>query len=353
MKRIFTLTAVLIMLASCTRPQSPATPNPTAPAIPDGMSSEEAATLSSLELVDDYPLYTMRYAASYSGRAQLNRVPAPITAFEQPAGGSCQAQWGCSLFAAMGDDKNGLYGRNFDWQFSPALLLFTDPEDGYASVSMVDMEYLGYVGERSKNLLDLSLEERKSLLDAPLLPFDGMNEKGLAIGMAAVREQDMPRDPQKKTIDELRVIREMLDHAGTVQEAIDILGSYNIDMGTVPIHYLIASATGESALVEFYQGEMAVFHNESSWQTATNFLLSDTNGNPQGQCWRYDRIVQRLKGSEGRIAAQDAIRLLEDVSQDNTQWSVVYHMSSGELDVVMGRDYTGPIHTFHLEPSER
>ena len=35
-----------------------------------------------------------------------------------------------------------VYGRNFDWQYSPALLLFTNPPDGYASVSMVDIEYL-------------------------------------------------------------------------------------------------------------------------------------------------------------------------------------------------------------------
>ena len=51
--------------------------------------------------------------------------------------------WACSLFAALGDVDNMLYGRNFDWDYSPAVLLFTDPPDGYASVSMVDIAYLG------------------------------------------------------------------------------------------------------------------------------------------------------------------------------------------------------------------
>jgi Flp pilus assembly protein TadD len=32
------------------------------------------------------------------------------------------------------------YGRNFDWDFSPALLLFTNPPDGYASVSRGDLD---------------------------------------------------------------------------------------------------------------------------------------------------------------------------------------------------------------------
>ena len=43
------------------------------------------------------------------------------------------------------------YGRNFDWEFSPALLLFTDPPDGYASVSMVDLTFLGISPAASKD----------------------------------------------------------------------------------------------------------------------------------------------------------------------------------------------------------
>jgi hypothetical protein len=249
----------------------------------------------------------------------------------------------------LGNTEDRLLGRNFDWNFSPALLLFTDPGDGYASVSMVDIEYLGFEGDRSKNLIDLPLEERRALLDAPSLPFDGMNEKGLAIGMAAVPGEDTPYDPQKKTLDELEVIREVLDHAGTVDEAIEILNSYNIDMGSVPIHYLIASASGDSAVVEFYQGEMVAFRNESQWQVATNFLLASTNGNAQGQCWRYDLIERRLNELGGRVSTKNAFRLLEDVSQDHTQWSILYHMTSGDLEVVMGREYTRKVHTFHLE----
>jgi predicted choloylglycine hydrolase len=176
-----------------------------------------------------------------------------------------------------------------------------------------------------------------------------MNEKGLAVGMAAVPREEMPHDPQKRTIDQLEIIREILDHAATVDEAIEIVGKYNIDMGSVPVHYLIASKSGDSAVVEFYQGEMVVFRDESQWHVATNFLLASTSGNKQGQCWRYDLINQRLKKLEGQISLKDAIHLLEDVSQDSTQWSILYHMTSGDIEVVMGRDYSGIVHTFHLE----
>lgn len=349
MKWIWTLTAILILLTSCSAPatdisqtQPTLTPN-----------EAETATLRSLQQVDDYPLYTMRYYGTYPELTFSYELPDLSQPMAVSAQMSCRVAWGCSLFAALGNEDDRLFGRNFDWRFSPALLLFTDPVDGYASVSMVDMEYLGFEGDRSKNLTDIPLEERRTLLDAPSLPFDGMNEKGLAVGMAAVPEEDMPFDPRKKTLDELEAIREILDHARTVDEAIEILGSYNIDMGSIPIHYLIASASGESALVEFYQGEMVVFHNESPWQVATNFLFVSTKGNAQGHCWRYDLIEQRLDGHDGRISSRDALRLLEDVSQDITQWSIIYHMTSGELEVVMGRSYSGKAHIFNLKQAIR
>ncbi|MCG2767342.1 MAG: hypothetical protein L6435_03025, partial [Anaerolineae bacterium] len=171
-------------------------------------AEREAATLGSLEQVDDYPLYTMRYYADYGWRAAVidradgawasHVVPLLETFGERvSAGGRLPTgepvpAWACSLFAALGDADNMLYGRNFDWQFSPALLLFTDPPDGYASVSMVDIAYLGFEGARAGTLTDLPLAERLLLLDAPFWPFDGMNERGLVVGMAAVPESEVP-----------------------------------------------------------------------------------------------------------------------------------------------------------------
>jgi len=343
----------LLLLSSCESPQIQPTPLPTP--IPDhnGLTQEQEATLGSLEQVDDHPLYTMRYVGPYITQTLSSRtVEQPIVPILS-AQECCQVNWGCSLFAALGNEEDRFFGRNFDWHFSPALLLFTDPPDGYAAVSMVDIEYLGFEGDRSRNLTELSLSELRSLLVAPFLPFDGMNEGGLAVGMAAVPAEEMPHDPQKRTIDQLEVIREVLDHAGTVDEAIDIFDNYNIDMGTVPIHYMIASASGDSAVVEFYKGEMVVFRSKAPWQAATNFLLASTNGHEQGQCWRYDLISQRLEGLDGKASSEDAFRLLEDVSQDITQWSIVYHMTSGNVNIVMGQNYSGIIHTFQLEGSNR
>ena len=101
-------------------------------------------------------------------------------------------------------------------------------------------------------------------------------------------------------------------------------------------------------MVEFHRGEMIVFRNDTPWQAATNFLLASMNGNYQGQCWRYDLLDQRLGEQDGKVSYKDALRQLDDVSQDITQWAIVYHMTSGEVYVVMGQAYSGTLPTFQL-----
>lgn len=342
------LLLIVLLFSSCGAPRSLSpnpTPNVVATQTPIG---DEAATLLSLQKVDDYPLYTMQYRGAYQQAAGLRPGTVSLTEAVVPVTG-CQAQWGCSLFTAMADENDRLMGRNFDWQFSPALLLFTRPPDGYASVSMVDIAYLGFDGERFKNLTDLPPEQLRALLDAPYLPFDGMNEKGLAVGMSAVTAQRMPYNPLKRTVRELEVIREMLDHAGSVDEAIGIIDGYNIDMGDVPIHYLIADVSGKSAVVEFYEGERRIFRNQGPWQVSTNFLLSAASGHYEGWCWRYDLLDQRLRELQGKVSPEQAMSMLKHVAQNNTQWSIVYHMTSGEVEVVMGKGYSGEVHTFQIE----
>ena len=329
------------------------TPDPTkSPGGSERLSADQATTLSSLELVDDYPLYVMHYHGTYladiTGR---NKLP-EVFSSELPKGystGACnKIPWGCSLFAALGDGNSRLYGRNFDWEYSPALLLVYEPPDGYASLSIVDIAFLGYTGSQAQGLLGSTLDQRIGLLDAPGLPFDGMNERGLVVGMAAVPEGNMQPDPNKPTIGSLGVMREMLDHAQSVSETVRILESYNIDdTGGPPVHYLVADASGQAALIEFYDGKLIVTTNQQPWHLATNFLVASTGSSPEGQCWRYDRLSQALTLAGGRFSVPEAIKLLDSVKQDSTQWSVVYNMTNVSAAVVIGQDYA-QVYTFEL-----
>jgi len=339
MMRFFDITICLlaiVLLSACSAMQT--APGPLAPTAASGLSGNETKTLASLKQVDDYPLYTMQYYGEYASRQTLT-LPA-ANPMDPPPG------WACSLFTVLLAEDHLLYGRNFDWQFSPALLVFTDPPAGYASVSMVDMEYLGFGGETVFHLTDLPLVERQGLLNAPLIPFDGMNEHGLAIGMAAVPPGDMQLDSSKNTIGSLAIMREILDYARDVQEAVKIIKNYNILFdGGPPIHYLIADASGQAVLVEYYQSNMHVITNDRPWLSATNFLVSSVEDPSDGNCWRYNRINARLNTQQGLLDSDSAMELLAAVAQENTQWSVVYQMARREVSVAMGRDY-GKVQTF-------
>ncbi len=331
----------MLVLVGCS---APAEVNPTATTAPGtptadtgGLNPDEVQTLGSLEKVSDYPFYVMHFSGGYD-YPLLSSLPA-----DQP-------EIGCALFTSLGEPGDKLFGRNFDWEFSPALLVFTDPPDGYASASIVDLAFLDISTADSTHLTDAPLSERINLLDAPAMPFDGMNEYGLAIGMAALPDEyadDASVDPTRLTIGSIGIIRQVLDHARNVDEAVEIFSKYNIRFaGGPPIHYLLADRSGKAMLIEFYQGQMRLLPNEDAWHLATNHLRCTAQ--EDGGCWRYRTLSGQLTKSRGRLDGTAAMQLLSDVKQDITQWSAVYNMNTGDIHIVVGRDYATS-YTFQLE----
>ena len=252
--------------------------------------------------------------------------------------------WGCTCFAALGDKNTTILGRNFDWYDHVSLLLFTDPPDGFASVSMVDLEYFGF----TRNNLPDKAQNNRRLLDTPWLPFDGMNEMGVAIGMMAIPDVDTPSDPTKKTIGELEVIRLVLDYAKNTEHAIELITKYNVRMETPPIHYLIADLTGLSAIIEFVNEQMIVIRNTEPWQVSTNFIIHNSGAPENVSCWRYNEAYSTLKESNGKLNNKEAMNLLQSVAQSNTIWSMAYQLNDGKIAAVVGKNYNN-IHSFNLK----
>jgi hypothetical protein len=128
---------------------------------------------------------------------------------------------------------------------------------------------------------------------------------------------------------------------------------YNVDWGGgPPIHYLLTDASGASAVVEWIDGQAQVVRSERPWQVSTNFLLSETPLEKRhAACWRYAALDDALSQSAGALADTEALALLENVSQSGdfpTIWSVLYNLSSGQVQVVTNREY-GQVHAFQLE----
>lgn len=319
-------------LSGCTQagrstPEAPSSNRAAALVTASRQTPDEAAqTLASLRRIDDLPLYSMTYVGAYD--AWVGR-PAPAT----------PSPFGCSLFVASGDPRRLVFGRNFDWQPNPALVLATDPPNGYASISMVDISYVGVGADSAGD---------RRLLDAPLLPFDGMNERGLIVGLAADESATVVPDPGKPTVGGVRILRLVLDQAATVDEAVVLFDRHNLDFGGgPPLHYLLADATGASAVVEFVDGRMVVLWGPPRGQALTNIRLTGVDEAQRRADRRYGSAAGAVDAADGRLDWRQAMGVLRAVAQPHTRWSVTYEPSIGAVHVVAGQRWTA-IHEFSL-----
>ncbi len=295
---------------------------------------DDERTLQSLARANSHPFYTMKFYGDYGFAQHVGLAkgePVSSVGFVK----NTDSSWGCTCFVAYGSSSNPQFGRNFDWHDCIPILLFTNPPNGYASLSMVDIEYLGY---NRSNLPD-DEANRAALLRAPWYPFDGMNEKGVTVGMMAIPAAQAPYDPRKISLGELEAIRLVLDFASSTDEAIALLGKYNIPMEDPPIHYLIADPSGRSAVVEFINGTMSVLRNGEPWHVSTNFIITGSGAPANSSCWRYNTAYSELRAASGAITSDGALDLLRKVSQPSTIWSIVYELGTGTAHVATDRWY--------------
>jgi len=282
------------------------------------------------------PCYELVYEADY----RLEDLVRPTSSARLSKGAEAYA---CTGFSARLPEGQPLYGRNFDWHPNPALVLMTRPKGRYASISLVDNSYLGYSATRTP------MEAPQDLEGAWRLPFDGMNEKGLVVGMMAVDHAEGPKGAGKPRIGELGILRVLLDRAATVRDAITLMGEYEIDLANPPIHYLLADRSGDAAIVEFTGGKLHVFRTGKPWAVSTNFLLGEVPPPARDRaCWRFAKVSDRLGQSNGVLDRKGVLDLLEAVSVPRTRWSAVYEPDSLTLTLVLVRRFRQP-HRWCLE----
>jgi len=283
--------------------------------------------------ISDYPVFEIDYLTDYR-QGQSAQLESNMDTFA------------CSLFAAA-NKKGGFWmGRNFDWEHNPVVILHTAPSSGYKSISMVNLGFIGIGAKQVENLISKPNLFRSKLQQLPFVPVDGMNEKGVAVGMAMVPEGEDNGHADKPVMGSLGMMREILDYAADVDEALAIMDSYRLDFGGGPaVHYLISDASGDSAVVEYGSGEMHVIRKTAEWQAITNFLLESAGDQPELECTRYRKISEKLTASMGSVSLKDGMQLLADVSQgdptvEGTQWSALYDLAKLELNLSIGKEYS-------------
>lgn len=330
------------------------------------MFRHEIKTLRTLEKVDDNVLYTMRYDGDYgfdefmeTGASSDSELVQFVTKrllkgipleFSIP-------DLGCSTFSARTEDGDRIFGRNFDLTYSPALFVETAPDNGYRSLSTVNLAFLGFGEEKMPD----TLKRKIITLAAPYAPLDGINEKGLAVAVLRIGDEPTNQATEKTDITTTTAIRLMLDKAADVDEAVKLLEQYDMHSSAGSCyHFQLADAQGNSAVVEYVDNEFEVIYGQGDHQAATNFLLSDRKFNFGNGQDRYEILERTLQSCAGIVKdEEEAMELLKAASKDwhmsegsghlsATQWSIVYNCTDLTASVITGRQYDKPAHEFSL-----
>lgn len=191
----------------------------------------------------------------------------------------------------------------------------------------------------------MALPDEIQTLAGLYAPLDGLNEMGLAVSVNMIQDSaTIEQNTDKPDITTTTAIRLLLDKAANVEEAIELLESYDMHASFgYMVHFAIADRTGNSVVVEYVNNEMIV----TKTPAVTNFYLAEGEKNgigTQQSHERYEILVNRLNDSE-TMEMDDVRDALDSVSKDNfgefesTEWSIVMNQTTGEVRYYHREDY--------------
>ena len=255
----------------------------------------------------------------------------------------------CSTFYAQTPEKGYIFGRNLDNQTTDLAVIRTSPKKGYSSVSVVNLSFLGY----NESYTPDKLADRINILATAYFPLDGINEKGLAVGVLQLQAPATAQDNGKPDVGTTLAIRAMLDKCATVDEAIELLES--VDMYAAAkgcYHFQIADATGKSVVVSYVNNEMVITEKEEKgFIAATNFYLHDVPFDYEKQGLdRYEILQKTLLNKDSVLSPEEGMNLLNSVRITgtdpdekgrvySTQWSSLYNLSEPSLSLCADMNY--------------
>ncbi len=239
----------------------------------------------------------------------------------------------CSLFSAS-SEGSVIMGRNWDNQNVGSIIIsLYNPEEGYSSVSFTRSISLGF-GHKDLEPFT-SGDYGKKLLAAPFYAFDGINDQGLAVGVAGVNQVTLQPNPDKELVYVPFLVRKILDQARNVEEAVALVEKYipfDLDASSLNAHYFVVDASGKSVVLEYTGDRWERTFGGKNWQVMTTRPVFNVQDEIlRSKCWRYRSLCENLEGSKGVVDWQSGLRFLQDAAQTGTTWSVVYSPSERDL----------------------
>jgi hypothetical protein len=239
----------------------------------------------------------------------------------------------CSVFSRA-NDNSAIMGRNWDNQNVGSIIVsLYHPPGGYSSISFCRSIDLGF-GHKDLEGITSSIFGDKLLL-APFYAMDGINEHGLAVAVAGVKQTTHTLKPDKQLVFVPFLVRKILDRAKNVEEAVSLVERYtpfDIDRNSLSTHFIIVDSSGRSVILEYDQDQWRRVYGDGSWQALTNKPVYDVpDADLREKCWRYRSIAETLENAEGAVDWRAGMKILQDVTQKGTTWSVIYSLTTREL----------------------
>lgn len=239
----------------------------------------------------------------------------------------------CSALFLQSDDGTCWFARNQDYYHDAFLILRIHDADGLQSIALIDLSYLNM---NRDDLETTNLIERLPLLFAPYYAFDGVNRHGVAVGIMSVRKADPPSVEGRPSIINTGLMRVILDHARSTEEALQLTNEFNVHFVKEPQHFLIADASGDSRVVEFIDNEIRCTPAADRWQVCTNHTLWDrSEAASDERCDRYRAGSELAAALPEHIDEEETTAAIRSMYVDDwTMWTSVYNLTSGDFSVI-------------------
>lgn len=284
---------------------------------------------------------------------------------------------GCASFTATTKSGDAVFARNYDFAKTNTCIVFTEAQGGrHATVSTVDLQFLGIDPDKGIS----GIMDKVITLAAPYVPLDGMNDAGVACGiyMTYQGEETVATDQNtdKPDFTSTTMLRLILDYADNIDEAIEIAASYDLhDSAMTSYHYMVADASGRSAILEWVAGadktdndgskrQLKVTYNDADeqvgereaqcrFQWVTNFIVLPgyyENDEMKAGYDRYEKMYECLNATGGVVedeyAAMDILKTIGRRSWKNddgngcTVYSAVYNLTDRTVLWVSNENFT-------------
>ncbi|HEX8288643.1 MAG TPA: linear amide C-N hydrolase [Pyrinomonadaceae bacterium] len=231
-----------------------------------------------------------------------------------------------------------LFGKNYDWMIGDGLIFVNKRGVSKTATSEAAPNPAKWVSKYGSVTFNQYGREN---------PSGGMNEAGLVIELMWLDETVYPKEDSRPALGTLEWIQYQLDSSATVEEVIKNAENVRI-ASEVKLHYLVNDANGNSATVEFLNGNLVARAGEKlafsalandTYEKSLNYAKTNAieKAKSQSSFDRFTRASQKSAefGKQSKTekeAVGYAFDVLADVAQTGyTQWSIVYDQKRGKI----------------------